>query len=100
MADSLAALHEELDRVRLALADLEAEHAALADPDVVSLDDEHDSEGSTVGYERARVAGLMERSKSQLAELEAAAARAAEGTYGICASCGGQISAARLAALP
>ena len=55
----------ELARARAALDDLEAEYSALADPENVVLDDEHDSEGSTVGFERARVAGLLDRSEDR-----------------------------------
>lgn len=100
MEASVDALKAELARARAAVDDLEAEYAALADPDNVALDDEHDSEGSTVGFERARVGGLLQRSKRQLAELEAAARRALEGSYGYCTSCGGRIGRERLAALP
>ena len=93
-------LRAELLRARRSLADLQAEFAALADPDVVALDDEHDSEGSTIGFERARVAGLIERTEGRILELERASGRAAEGSYGICQSCGSEIGAERLAALP
>jgi DnaK suppressor protein len=93
-------LKAEMARVRVGLADLQAEHAALADPDVIALDDEHDSEGSTVGFERARVAGLIERSRRHLAELESAAQRVTAGVYGVCACCGGPIGDERLEALP
>lgn len=90
----------ELARARAGLQDLEAEHAALADPENVSLDDEHDSEGSTVGFERARVAGLLDRSRRQVTELEAAVRRAADGSYGYCSSCAREVGPERLAALP
>lgn len=90
----------ELTRARSGLSDLEAEYAALAGPDVVALDDEHDSEGSTVGFERARVAGLVERARRHVADLQEAARRAEDGSYGRCTSCGEEIGAERLAALP
>jgi DnaK suppressor protein len=93
-------LRAEVDRARTGLADLEREFAALADPDNVALDDEHDSEGSTVGFERARVAGLLACARNRVAELEAAAGRAEAGRYGYCDSCGRVIGAERLAALP
>ena len=93
-------MHDELRRVRRARADLQAEYAALADPDEVALDDEHDSEGSTIGFERARVAGLIRRADTRITELEAAAARLSAGTYGRCGRCGRPIGAERLAALP
>lgn len=90
----------ELNRTRSSLADLRAEFEALADPDVVALDDEHDSEGATIGFERARVAGLMERAERRIADLEAAVQRAAEGSYRYCDRCGGEIGLDRLEALP
>ena len=74
-------MQAELARARSGLADLEAEYAALADPENVALDDEHDSEGPTVGFERARVAGLVNRSRRHIADLEAAARRTADGSY-------------------
>ncbi len=89
-----------LARARAGLTDLEAEYAALADPANVGLDDEHDSEGSTVGFERARVAGLLHRSRGYVAELENAARRIADGSYRHCSSCGKVIESERLAALP
>jgi DnaK suppressor protein len=93
-------LRAELARAQAGLADLEREYAALADPQNVALDDEHDSEGSTVGFERARVAGLITRSRRQVADLEDATRRAEAGAYGYCSSCGSEIGTERLAALP
>jgi DnaK suppressor protein len=90
----------ELARARARLEDLEGEYSALADPENIALDDEHDSEGSTVGFERARVAGLLGRSRRQVADLEAAARRAVEGSYRYCTSCGREIGTERLSALP
>lgn len=93
-------LRRELTRALSSLADLRSEFEGLADPDVVALDDEHDSEGATIGFERARVAGLMERAERRVAELEAAVRRAVEGSYRYCDCCGGEIGADRLEALP
>lgn len=93
-------LAEELARARSDLADLLAEFAELADPAVLALDDEHDSEGSTIGYERARVAGLITRTERRISDLEAALERARAGSYRRCEDCGGDISAERLQALP
>lgn len=86
-------------RARAGLEDLESEYAALADPETVALDDEHDSEGSTVGFERARVAGLLERARRRVAALDLAARRATDGSYGYCRSCGRKIGDERLSAL-
>jgi DnaK suppressor protein len=93
-------LRAELARARAGLDDLEGEYAALADPENVALDDEHDSEGSTVGFERARVAGLVARSRRRVSDLEDATRRAEAGGYGYCSSCGSEIGTGRLAALP
>ena len=93
-------VQDQLALARAGLSDLEAEHAALADPEIVALDDEHDSEGATVGFERARVAGLLDRARKRVADLEAAARRAADGSYGRCISCGNEIGSERLSALP
>ena len=83
------------------MADLTAELAGIigaqeADPP----DDEHDIEGSSVGFERARVTALLAHAQTRLAALESAQARRQDGTFGVCASCGGAIGAERLAALP
>jgi DnaK suppressor protein len=100
MGEDVPALRRELARARSAVADLEAEFASLADPDNVALDDEHDSEGSTIGFERARVGGLLERSRRKVVALETAAQRANEGSYGFCTSCGTEVGKERLGALP
>jgi DnaK suppressor protein len=93
-------IQAELARARPGLDDLQTEYAALADPENVALDDEHDSEGSTVGFERARVAGLLAHSRRQVADLEDATRRAEDGSYGYCTLCGCEIGADRLTALP
>ncbi len=63
-------------------------------------DDEHDPEGSTLAFERARVSALLSREQAHLAELERAGSRVADGTYGVCTQCGAAIPRERLAALP
>jgi len=63
-------------------------------------DDEHDPEGSTLAFERSQVDSLVQQAKHHLAELEAATARLADGTYGVCESCGLPIPADRLEARP
>jgi DnaK suppressor protein len=93
-------LHADLNRARSDLADLTAELEALADPTVVALDDEHDSEGSTIGFERARVAALAGRARRRVVDLEAALIRLGAGTYRLCSRCGADIGSERLEALP
>jgi len=71
------------------------EAAALSPPD-----DEHDPEGSTVGFERALVIDLLSQAEADVAALEAALERFDAGTYGRCEPCGRAIPTERLAANP
>jgi len=64
-----------------------------------NLDDEHDPEGATVGFERAQVLALLEQARAHLADLDQALARD-EVAYGRCAGCGEPIANERLEALP
>jgi DnaK suppressor protein len=96
--ESLAAARvETLELVRSMNADFHAMVAASAD---TNADDEHDPEGSTIAFERSQLAALLAQAQSRLEELAAAEQRLDAGTYGICESCGGPISAARLSARP
>ena len=63
-------------------------------------DDEHDPEGSTLAYERARVAALLAEAESNLGDLDRAMAKVADGRYSVCERCGGTIPPERLEALP
>ncbi len=72
----------------------------LASAGSTTGDDEHDPEGATIGFERAQAQALLDRAVARLAELDAALARRAAGTYGVCARCGALIGADRLAARP
>jgi RNA polymerase-binding transcription factor DksA len=92
-----AARHEAAQLV----ADLSEELAGIigaqeADPP----DDEHDVEGSSVGFERARITALLEHARARLDELDAAGERVDQGTFGSCETCGAPIGDDRLAALP
>jgi DnaK suppressor protein len=100
VSDHLTALAVELRSALETLVDLRAELAALAVPDGGALDDEHDSEGSTVGFERARVASLIVRVERRVSDLLAAQRRMEEGSYRLCDRCQGAIPDDRLAALP
>ena len=88
-------------RVERRVADLERDFdAVVAASESANLDDEHDPEGSTVGFERAQVRALLDQARGHLAELDAAAQRLADETYGVCARCGNPIAAERLRARP
>lgn len=63
-------------------------------------DDEHDPEGVTLSSEWARLTALSDAAAEDVQRFDDAIARWDAGTYGICASCGKRIPAARLAALP
>ena len=83
----IAALTAEFDEVVAASASSNA-------------DDEHDPEGATIAFERQQVAALLDQARARLADVDAALARAAAGSYGRCAECGRQIAPERLAARP
>ena len=83
-----------LEELRTSLAEI------VAAAESANLDDEHDPEGATVGFERAQVQALLDAAHSRLAELDAATDRLRAGTYGTCASCGQPVARARLAARP
>ena len=82
------------------VADLEDELAEIASSTASCPDDEHDAEGSTIGFERARVGALLEQARRAAAELDEACSRFAAGSYGRCERCGRPISSERLDALP
>jgi RNA polymerase-binding transcription factor DksA len=63
-------------------------------------DDEHDPEGSTIAFERARIAALLREAHASLRDLDDALERLGAGTYGVCDRCGSSIAAERLAARP
>jgi DnaK suppressor protein len=65
-----------------------------------NADDEHDPEGATIAFERARIAALLTEAQATLRDLDAATARLSAGTYGSCKRCGEPIAPERLAARP
>jgi RNA polymerase-binding transcription factor DksA len=94
-------LHAERMTTMARVAALTAEFDDIvAGTDVGNSDDEHDPEGSTIAFERARVSTLVNQGRAYLAELERAQGRLANGTYGACERCGAAIPPERLVALP
>ena len=94
---------------------LEAEHAAIVGhmarlrqdfEEIVqasadsNADDEHDSEGSTIAFERSQLESSIHRGERRLHQIQDARARVTGGGYGLCQACGEPIAAARLQALP
>ena len=72
----------------------------IVDSTELANDDEHDPDGSTIAFERAKVTALLRAAEASLVELKAASDRLAAGTYGTCEACGGPIGDERLHALP
>ena len=99
--DPAAALDDLQRRTTERLAALTGDYAGIVEASKDSnADDEHDPEGSTIAFERSQVGTLVEDARHQLAEVDAARARLADGTYGTCEKCGGPIGEGRLEARP
>lgn len=86
-AELLHAVDRDVDRI-------------VAASQLVSSDDEHDPEGSTIAFERAQTLAVADQLRRQLAELDNALNRIENGTYGICEVCGRPIPDERLEARP
>ncbi len=65
-----------------------------------NVDDEHDPEGATIAFERAQLEALAADTRRRLDEVDAALARLAAGTYGLCEVGGEPLDEARLDARP
>ncbi|HEX3567341.1 MAG TPA: TraR/DksA family transcriptional regulator [Acidimicrobiales bacterium] len=80
---------------------LTAEHEGIMAASVdTNADDEHDPEGSTIAFERARVAALVAQARVHLDDLDRAVARFDQGRYAVCERCGSPITPERLSARP
>ncbi|MBD8870592.1 TraR/DksA family transcriptional regulator [Nocardioides donggukensis] len=94
-------LAEERAAIEGRLAALRAEHAELvAAARDSNADDEHDPEGTTLAFERSQLRTVLRQTERHLAEVDAAAARVADGSWGVCQGCGRPIAAERLEARP
>ena len=101
MADARELLTAERARAVRRAAALEREFAQLAEAaSAGGTDDEHDPEGATLAFERQHTAALLEQAREQIAAIDAALGRLAEGRYGVCVRCGQPIGEDRLAARP
>ena len=63
-------------------------------------DDEHDVEGSSIAFERARVKALLTLAESRLAAIDDLQGDVSAGSDRVCDTCGGPIGEERVAALP
>ncbi|WP_350347467.1 TraR/DksA C4-type zinc finger protein [Agromyces sp. G08B096] len=65
-----------------------------------SADDEHDPEGPTMTQEWSQRTAVLADAEAEVADVDRALARLADGTYGVCERCGKPITVARLEARP
>ncbi|MEB4614450.1 TraR/DksA family transcriptional regulator [Leucobacter sp. M11] len=94
-------LAEEQARVLARVAKLEVDIDALTSARrSESDDDEHDPEGVTLSSQWSMLGGLLESAREDARQAESALHRLAEGTYGVCASCGNAIPAEQLEVRP
>ncbi|MEO6125949.1 MAG: TraR/DksA C4-type zinc finger protein [Ilumatobacteraceae bacterium] len=63
-------------------------------------DDEHDPEGTTIAFERAQVAALLNQAKADREAVDQALAKLDDGAYGVCEECAEPIGVERLTAIP
>ena len=84
-----AARAEALERIAALQAELDD---VLDSASSTTGDDEHDPEGATIGFERAQAQALLDQALAQLARIDAALTRRADGTYGLCVACGEPIA--------
>ena len=100
-ADLMRDLEQHRDRTQQLVAALGQEIAEIVDSaQLANVDDEHDPDGSTIAYERAKAAALLAAAERELVAIDQAVARARAGSYGSCTACGGPIATERLEALP
>jgi RNA polymerase-binding protein DksA len=98
-----ATLLEERERVEKAIANLRDEHPGSLDEEIEELSytsDNHLAETATATLGREIDYTLGENSEEVLSQIDSALRRIDEGTYGTCATCGGEIRAERLEAYP
>jgi RNA polymerase-binding transcription factor DksA len=91
------------DRERTAdlISSLAGNIASMVDASrLTASDDEHDPEGSTIAFERSQASTLLAAARDHLADVDAALARIAAGTYGSCERCGRPVARDRLLARP
>lgn len=91
------------DRERTAdlISSLSGNIASMVEASQLSAsDDEHDPEGSTIAFERSQASTLLAAARNHLADVDAALARVAAGSYGYCERCGRPVARDRLLARP
>lgn len=101
IADLLEIVAAEQARTARQIASLELVVAEIVEgSELVSTDDEHDPEGTTIAYERAQATALLRQARADQEALIAARDRLERGEAVTCEVCGRPIDVERLAALP
>ncbi len=85
--DRLAEFDDAMSQVRSARSD-------------ASADDEHDPEGPTMTQEWSQRSAVLADVRAEIADVDRALGRIADGRYGVCSRCGKRITVARLDARP
>src|SRR3954453_4792972 len=96
-ADLLADRAATLRRIEALSGDVNAVIEAASD---VATDDEHDPEGATIAFERARVGALLEQARVHLGDIDDALRRIDDGRYGVGEICRDPIGSGRVGARP
>lgn len=95
------ALLSELARTREQAIVLSAQFDDIvAAAELSNADDEHDPEGTTIAFERAQVAALLDQVRRDEAALQQSLAGVDDPDFGACERCAGPIGLERLVALP
>jgi RNA polymerase-binding transcription factor DksA len=97
-------LEAERERLAHSLAFLERENPGALEDELGELGgkgaDNHLGDMATATFDRELDDGLGEGARQTLGQVEAALGRIADGTYGTCQICGGEVGEERLRALP
>ena len=83
----IEAMHTEFDEIVAASAGCNS-------------DDEHDPEGATIAFERAKVSALLAQASQKLEQIEGALERLERGQPPLCTGCGQLIGLERMMAMP
>lgn len=97
-----ARLDEEETVLRPRIAALERTVTELIESGLeTNVDDEHDPDGATIGFERSQAQSLLDRARNDLDTVTEAKQRLADDpTFGSCEVCGRAIGVERLLARP
>ena len=96
-------LEDERERLQKLIAE-EEEGTALEQPqnstEEISAYDQHPADQGTETFEQEKALSILEQHQADLADVERALERVADGTYGKCEACGNVIPDERLEARP